>query len=79
MRIYETSTGAPSGEAWLTGQTGYIRAIAISPDDKILAAGSNDYSIILYDMDTRKMIGMPIRGHNGVRTSHVLHTPHILM
>jgi WD40 repeat protein len=43
-----------SGESWSTGQTGYLRAIAISPDGKILAAGSDDHSIILHDMDTRK-------------------------
>jgi len=52
--------------------------MAISPDGKILAAGSDDNSIILYDMDTRKMISKPIRGHNGVRTSDVLHAAHIL-
>jgi WD40 repeat protein len=78
VRIYNASTGTVSGEAWSTGQTEHIRAIAVSPDGKILAAGSNDYSIILYDMETRKMIRKPIRGHNGVRISVVLHTAHIL-
>jgi WD40 repeat protein len=78
VRIYNASTGTASGGAWSTGQTDYTRAIAVSPDGKILAAGSNDHSIILYDMGTRKMIGKPIRGHNGVRTSDVLHTAHIL-
>ena len=66
VRIYNASTGTASGEAWSTGQTDYIRTIAISPDGKILAAGSSDHSIILYDMDTRK-IRKAIRGHNGVR------------
>ena len=69
VRIYDASTGTASGEVWSTGQTGYIRAIAISPNGKILAAGNNDHSIILYNMDTRKMIGIPIRGHYGVRSS----------
>lgn len=78
VRIYNASTGTVSGEAWSTGQTEHIRAIAVSPDGKILAAGSNDYSIILYDMETRKVIRKPIRGHNGVRISVVLHTAHIL-
>jgi WD40 repeat protein len=80
VRIYNASTGMASGEAWSTGQTGYTRAIAVSvsPNGKILAAGSDDHSIILYDMDTRKMIRKPIRGHTGVRTSDVLHTAHIL-
>jgi WD40 repeat protein len=78
VRIYSASTGMASGEAWPTGQTDYIRVIAISPDGKILAAGSDDHSIVLYDMDARKMIRKPIRGHNGVSISDVLHTPHIL-
>jgi WD40 repeat protein len=64
--IYDASTGAVSGVALSTGQTGYTRAIAISPDDKTLAVGCNDCSIILYDMDTRSRINQPIRGHNGV-------------
>ncbi len=50
----------------------------MSPDNKILAAGSDDYSIILYDMHTRKIIHKPIKGHNGVSISDVLHTAHML-
>lgn len=79
VRIYNASTGMASGEAWSTGQRDYIRAIAVSPDGKILAAGGDDHAIILYDMDTRRTIRKPIRGHNRVRTSDVLHTAHILM
>src|SRR5712691_5873453 len=72
VRIYDASTGTASGEAWSTGQTGYINAIAMSPDNKILAAGSNDYSIILYNMDMRSVINQPMRGHNGVSASNAL-------
>ena len=79
VRIYNASTGAASGETWSTGQKDYIKTIAISPDGKILAAGSDDCSIILYNMDTRKMIGKPIRGHSGVCTSDVLHTAPIVL
>ncbi len=78
VRIYSASTGTASGEACSTGQTGYIWAIAISPDNKILAASSHDCSIILYDMDTRKMIHKPITGHNGVCTSEHMHTAYAL-
>ena len=78
VRIYNASTGMPSGEAWSTGQTNHVRAIAVSPDGKILATGGDDHSILLYDMDTRKTIRKPIRGHNRVRTSDVLHTTRIL-
>lgn len=75
VRIYDASTGAASGEVWSMEQTGYVRAIAISPDGKILAAGSNDdYSIILYNMDTRTVINPPIRGHRGVSASNNLYT-----
>ena len=73
VRIYDASTGTASGEAWSTGQTGYIRAIAMSPDNKILAAGSDDYSIVLYNMDTRSVINQPMRGHNGVGASNILY------
>ena len=74
VRIYDASTGAASGEVWSTEQTGYTRAIAISPDGKILAAGSSDSSIILYNMDTRAVNNHPIRGHSGVSASNDLHT-----
>ena len=69
VRIYDASTGVTSGEAWTTGQSSYVGAIAISPDSKILAAASDDYSIMLYNMDTRTTINDPIRGHSGVSTT----------
>jgi WD40 repeat protein len=78
VRIYNASTGTASGDAWSTGQRDYIWAIAISPDNKVLAAGGDDHSIILYDMDTRKMIDKPIKGHNGVSTSDGVHTAYAL-
>ena len=65
VRIYDASTGA-SCMTCSTGKTGYIIATAISPDDKTLAVGCNDSSIILYDIDTLSVIKQPIRGHNGV-------------
>lgn len=67
VRIYDATTGAASGEAWTTGQSGYIRAIAISPDNKVLAAGSDDCTIVLYDMDRRSTINQPLKGHTAVR------------
>jgi WD40 repeat protein len=66
VRIYDAATGAASGEAWSTGQSGYIKAIALSPDNKVLAAGSDDYTIVLYDMDRRSVINQPLKGHTAV-------------
>ncbi|KAI0296962.1 WD40-repeat-containing domain protein [Multifurca ochricompacta] len=69
VRIYDASTGTAVGEAWTTGQTGYIRAIALSPDNKILAAGSDDTTIVLYDMDRKSVINQPLKGHtSGIRS-----------
>jgi WD40 repeat protein len=76
VRIYSASTGTASGER-LTGE-GYIRAIAISPDNKILAAGGGDNSITLYNMDTRKIIHKPFKGHAAVSTSDIPHTEYAL-
>jgi len=56
----------------------YIMTIAVSPDNKILAAGSDDYSIMLYDMVARQIIHKPIKSHNGVSTSDVLDTAYVL-
>ena len=72
VRIYDASTGTSSGEAWSTGQTGYIKTISVSLDNKILAAGSDDSSIVLFNMDTRTMINQPIKGHNGVGVPDIL-------
>jgi WD40 repeat protein len=73
VRIYDASKGTASGEAWTTGQTGYIRAIAISSNNKILAAGSDDHTIVLYDIVTRSAMSQPIRGHTGVSASGSQH------
>lgn len=81
VRIYDASTGEALGEAWSTGQTGYIKAIAMSPDSKFLAAGGDDCSIILYDisdMDARKMVKQPMRGHSRVSSSNFLHSAYVL-
>ena len=71
VRVYDASTGTASGEAWTTGQIGYVVAIAITPDNKILAAGSDDWTIVLFDMDKRTTINNPIRGHSGVSASKI--------
>ena len=44
-----------------------ITSVAFSPDGKILASGSDDKTIILWDLKTSKPLGPPLTGHkNGV-------------
>ena len=70
------STGTALGEALSTEQTGYIRTVAISLDNKILAAGSDNLSIILYNMDMQSVINQALRGHNGVSALNALYILH---
>jgi WD40 repeat protein len=38
--------------------------VAFSPDGKILASGSNDYTIGLWDVTSRQPLGEPLQGHS---------------
>ena len=40
--------------------------MSFSPDGKKLASGSYDNTIILWDVETQKPIGLPLTGHKGV-------------
>lgn len=44
--------------------TGGVTSVAFSPDGKILASGSDDHSIILWDVTTGQPIGQPLKGHS---------------
>jgi WD40 repeat protein len=57
----------PQGLAPLTGATDWVNSVAFSPDGTVLAAGSSDDSVRLWDVSTRRMLGT-LR-HPGVVTS----------
>ena len=40
-----------------------IFEIDISPDGSMLACSSDDRTVSLWDLNTRKMIGEPLKGH----------------
>ena len=46
-----------------------MRALAFSPDGKILASSSLDGTLILWDIASRQPLGPPLTGHRGWITS----------
>jgi len=50
---------------FLRGHTGTVRSVALTADGKILASGSADNTIMLWDVTAREPIGEPLTGHTG--------------
>lgn len=58
----ETSVGQAIGSP-LAGHTTAIRSLTTSPDGKLLATGSDDGTILLWDQQTGELAGPPLREH----------------
>ena len=56
-----------TGLAALTGAHRQVNSVAFSPDGKILASGSADGTVRLWDVATRRQIGVPLTGHARTR------------
>lgn len=52
--------------ATLAGHSGWVLAVAYSPDGKTLASAGDDNTIRLWDTATRSQIGAPLAGDKGV-------------
>jgi WD40 repeat protein len=59
----ENAQTNPQLSQYLPGHNDRVSSLALSPDGKILAAGGNDGSIILWDMESRQRIGKPLTKH----------------
>ena len=71
IQFYDQSSGEP-WMSWCTTQTRYIRAIAISRDNKILASGSQDSTILLFNIGgEQKTVNGLLRGHTEVNALYV--------
>ncbi|HLO14565.1 MAG TPA: AAA family ATPase [Anaerolineales bacterium] len=63
--LLDNSQTHPNALQYLRGHTHFVKSVALSPDGKILASGSRDDTIILWDMETGQPIGQPLVGHTG--------------
>ncbi len=53
----------PQLQQFLSGHSDSVNSVAFSPNGKILASGSADGTILLWDTETHRPIGEPLTGH----------------
>jgi WD40 repeat protein len=46
------------------GQSLNIACVVFSPDEKLLASGSHDLTICLWDAASAQLVGSPLKGHS---------------
>ncbi len=64
---------APQLAAYLHGHNAPVRCVAFSPDGALIASGSRDGTILLWDVRTRKPVGPPL--NHGSRVYSVAFSP----
>ncbi|MBK9782533.1 MAG: TIR domain-containing protein [Anaerolineales bacterium] len=64
IALVESAQSNPYIIQYLNKHSDLIRTLAFSPDGKILASGSADNSIVLWDVATSTPLGEPLFGHS---------------
>jgi DNA-binding beta-propeller fold protein YncE len=62
--MWDADSGHPFGQP-LTGHSGQVTSVALSPDGQRIASGSFDNTVRVWDAATGKPIGQPLTGHTG--------------
>lgn len=63
VKLFEVATGEPVLD--LPGHSAFVWSAAFSPDGQVLATGSADNTIILWDVATGEPIGSTLSNHGG--------------
>jgi WD40 repeat protein len=61
--LFSALQSQPHLSAFLTGHEAAVLSVAISPDGRLIASGSRDNTIRLWDVSTRRAVGSPLTGH----------------
>jgi WD40 repeat protein len=62
MLLWDIATGQPVSQS-LQPHNSSVTSVAFSPDGKVIASGSGDYTVILWDVATGQPMGEPLEGH----------------
>ncbi|KAG8899904.1 hypothetical protein FRC00_000712, partial [Tulasnella sp. 408] len=55
-----------SSDLWTRSVASEVNSVAFSPDGTLLASGSHDHTVRLWDPHTGRQIGGPLAGHSGI-------------
>jgi WD40 repeat protein len=69
INITQQTSEATEQTSDIVGHTDYIRALAFSPNENFLATGSDDQTIMIWDLETQLPLVLPLTQHKAPVTS----------